>query len=365
MKKIKVMHILPDFGVAGAEKLVSELLLNYNKETLEVSAVSLFNSKESYLVKELEESKCKLFFLNKKSGIDFNVIKDLYILLKKEKPDIIHTHRYVVPYVLFPAILANVLIRVHTVHNIASKELTSKGIIIQNIAYKLFNFKPVAISTKIAKTIEETYGIKDTIVIYNGIDTKKFLDLEKKMKDNKKIKLLHIGRFAEQKNHKLLIDAFKEISLKNNNIELSLVGDGETKKEVENRVKEYKLDDKVKFLGIRKDIPRLMKENDIFVLPSLWEGLPITLLEAMAAGLPIICTDVGGNSDIIDNMNNGILIESNNKEELVNAIELLIYDKELRGKLSERSVSTAKKYDINEISSSYENIYISLLKKDK
>lgn len=360
MEKIKVAHILPDFGIAGAEKLVTELLLNYDKSKFDIIAISLYEDNKSYFINELKENGCKIIFLNKKPGIDFSIIKKLHSTLKKEKVKIIHTHRYVVPYVILPSIICGIKGKIHTVHNIASKELTSKGIIIQNIAYKFLGFKPIGISSIISETIKKVYNIKDVKTIYNGIDTKKFLE-SKRINRESVVNILHIGRFSEQKNHKLLIEAFKIVSNKNKDLILNLVGEGPLKNDIIDLVNKYNLDNNVNFLGIREDIPRLMKENDIFILPSLWEGLPITLLEAMSSGIPMVASNVGGNSDIITNLENGILFESNNLNELVESINLLCKDKRLRDKFSSKSIEKSKSYDIRETSELYENLYSELI----
>lgn len=135
-------------------------------------------------------------------------------------------------------------------------------------------------------------------IIKNAIDLKRFRYDEKQRNEYRtqfgfhgKFVIGHIGRFAVQKNHSFLIDIFEQIALKRSDAELVLVGDGELKKEIERKVLDKKLVDRVKFLGLRHDIPELLNMMDAFVLPSFFEGLPVVGVEAQATGLPVFCSD--------------------------------------------------------------------------
>ena len=114
---------------------------------------------------------------------------------------------------------------------------------------------------------------------------KKELDLEKNLV------IGHIGRFNPQKNHKFLIDIFEKCFEKNQKVRLMLIGDGEGRKEIENKVKERGLQDNVIFMGVRRDVPELLQAMDVFVFPSLYEGLPVTMIEEQAAGVPAVISD--------------------------------------------------------------------------
>ncbi|UMB55460.1 glycosyltransferase family 1 protein [Lutibacter sp. A64] len=141
-------------------------------------------------------------------------------------------------------------------------------------------------------------NIEKVIVINNAIDTSKFEFNKYKSIENKeslglkdKIVVGHIGRFNLQKNHDFLIDVFKEINKINSNSVLLLIGEGDLKETLIKKVKRLKLDDSVCFLGIQSDIPFYLQAMDVFLFPSLYEGLPVTLIEAQASGLKIIASD--------------------------------------------------------------------------
>ena len=149
-----------------------------------------------------------------------------------------------------------------------------------------------------------TFGKKDyndgkVKILHNGIDFEeyKFSEIARKKirvelgLNDDQVVVGHIGRFMTQKNHKFLLDVFKEIHKQHNNTVLMLVGDGELKTDIENKAKEYGLIDSVIFTGVRKDVPALLSAIDIFLFPSLYEGMPNTVIEAQASGLKCLISD--------------------------------------------------------------------------
>lgn len=142
------------------------------------------------------------------------------------------------------------------------------------------------------------FGGKAYQLLPNAIAAEKYIYEEEKAKKIKKeldleknIVIGHIGRFNPQKNHKFLIDIFEKCFEKNQKVRLMLIGDGEGRKEIENKVKERGLQDNVIFMGVRKDVPELLQAMDVFVFPSLYEGLPVTMIEEQAAGVPAVISD--------------------------------------------------------------------------
>ncbi|MGG3478579.1 glycosyltransferase [Peribacillus frigoritolerans] len=365
MKKIKILHVIPDFGTGGAEKLVLDLLSNYDKSKFTMAVLSLYNKSNTIYEKQLEKKGVEVFYLGKKPGIDISMINKIIKIFKKYNPAVIHTHRYVVRYTLIPSVLLRIPIRIHTVHNIAEKELDRIGIKLQNIAYRFFNYIPVAISTSVKNSITDLYKIKSDIpLINNGIDIEKYIFKGIK-KNSGIINLIHIGRFSPQKNHDFLIDVFSRVAKEKSNVRLRLVGDGELRKHIEDKVKFMGIVDRVEFLGIREDIPNLLAESDIFLMSSDWEGLPLTLLEAMASGLPIVATKVGGIPDVAKHNSNAILVPRKNKELFYKAIVNLIEDFDLRNSMSEKSFLLSREFDIRVAEKQYEELYVKKCKEMK
>lgn len=145
--------------------------------------------------------------------------------------------------------------------------------------------------------------------------------------------LIMVGTFKTQKGHVYLIDALSKVIEDHPDVHALLVGDGELRPEIERRIEDEGLHANVEILGSRRDVPDLLAASDVFVLPSLWEGLPMALLEAMASGLPCIATRVSGSSQVIQDGVNGLLVQPGNVEELEVALIRLLTDGDLADSL--------------------------------
>lgn len=195
-----------------------------------------------------------------------------------------------------------------------------------------------------------------------GVDTDKIknLTVNKKEKreslrlDKDDIVLLSVGELNENKNHRLVIDAIYNSSLKNDiRIKYIICGKGPLKEELENLINRFDLSSRIKLLGYREDIYEIMKISDIFVFPSKREGLPVSVIEAMAAGLPIIASDIRGNNELVQS-ENGYLY--NNENEISEFILKLIDDSK---KMGEKSFKISKTYDVTNVINLMNEIYSS------
>jgi len=175
-------------------------------------------------------------------------------------------------------------------------------------------------------------------VVYNGVDLTKYKpdnELRKKIRSlygfsDHDIVIGTIANFRPQKNYEFLIESFKEFSGKNSFAKLLCVGGGPLLDKIKTHTNNLGLNDKVVFTGYSNDIPALLNAMDIFVLASTHEGLPNGILQAMCARIPVISTSVGGCPELIDHMNTGILMGSNNKEEFISAISAIVNDDKFR-----------------------------------
>ena len=352
---MKVMQIMPEFGLAGAEIMCENLMYELVELGIEVVAISLYDF-HSPITERLESNGIKVLYLNKKPGLDFSIIRKLKKVFKVEKPDVIHTHRYVMQYSIPAAIFSKIKHRVHTIHNIAKKENTKIARILNKLFYKFAHVVPVALSEEIKKTVIKEYHLKEknVPVILNGINLQKYSQ-KKDYNLHNPIKIIHVGRFSEQKNHIGLVWAFYNLHKEIPNTTLELVGDGEKKESISSLVEQLGLKDSVHFLGLNSNVGALLFDSDIFVLPSLYEGIPMTIIEAMATGLPIIATNVGGLSDMITSYENGILISA--PEDLKNACLTLINNKELRERIGMNAFVSSNAFSSKTMALKYSEIY--------
>lgn len=316
---MKIIQIMPEFGLAGAEIMCESLTYELIKLGHSVIVLSMYDY-HSAITERMEAAGVDVRYLGKKPGLDFSMIGKMKKIFKEEKPDAVHTHRYVMEYAVPAAVMAGVKRRVHTVHNVARKENTKTARMLNKIFYKCFGAVPVALSGLIQGTVAEEYKIKKEKipVIFNGINLSKCRPKES-YEINGNFKILHIGRFSEQKNHIGLLKAFQMFHEKHPDSELWLIGDGEKRVEIEEYVKDNALTSAVKFLGLQSDVYGYLHDADIFTLPSLYEGIPMTLIEAMGTGLPIAATAVGGVPDMLDS-SCAALIQADG-DELISAFE--------------------------------------------
>jgi len=363
-RKLRVLHILPDFGSGGAERLVVDLLAIADKTRFESAAVSLYLESGTILDKEIKAKGLKVYYLNKRLGLDLRLLFRMYKLFRDVEPDIVHTHLSVLRYTLLPTIICRIGVRIHTIHNVAQKEADRIGKIINTLAFYIGGVLPVSLSREVADTVREVYGRGiSTPVIFNGIPTARFLsDSPRDASANEKAQnftLIHIGRMAPQKNHLLLIEAFAIAVKESPSMQLFLVGDGPLKQQVEKFVNDLELTDKVFFLGLRNDVPSLIEKSDIFILSSDWEGMPLTILEAMAAGKAVLSTAVGAVPEIVDDGVTGILVTPRDAQSLAKGILRLAKDSAMREQMGKAGRQRAvEQFDISRTAGEYEALYL-------
>lgn len=368
-RKPRVLHIIPNFATGGAERLVVNLLKAIDKEKFEVAACSLYAESNTAFEKQLEKYGIQIYYLGKHKGPDLRMIPRLYRLFNVFKPDVVHTHLSVQRYALIPLMLCRISARFHTVHSIAQKEVDTPGKIVNWLAFHFGKVAPVSISQEVARTVEELYNMQ-TPIIYNGIPTKEFQRSDeirstwrkKEGIEDSEVALVHIGSFSPPKNHCLLVEAFERAIEERSDLKLFLVGDGKLRSDIERLVKKKDLNQNIRFLGLRQNIPELLATCDIFILSSDWEGFGLVIAEAMVAGRPVIATAVGGVPELVEDGVTGLLVPPKNTQALAEAILQLVGNSTLREEMGREGQRKAlERFDINQIARQYEELYLKSL----
>jgi len=211
-------------------------------------------------------------------------------------------------------------------------------------------------------------------VIFSGVDVKSFAPSPEQRVEWRTQNLInpdapvfvHVGRFAPPKNHALLIRSFTDVVRHYPDTILLLAGEGELLPAVKELVNRQGLQEKVRFLGPRQDVADLLNASDVFVLPSDWEGVPVSALEAMATGKPIIATAVGGVPEIIESGCNGFLVPAGNSEMLTQAMLTLCNNQTLIRRMGERSRQIAvERFDVRKMAQQYGDLYMRLLERHR
>lgn len=190
--------------------------------------------------------------------------------------------------------------------------------------------------------IDEAESIRDEVLNLIGGESDSFL-------------IISVGDLNKNKNNEVIIKALKK--LQNPKIHYILCGTGEKKDYLISLARKYNLEKTIHFLGFRTDVPQLLKSSDIFAMPSYREGLSRSIIEAMAAGLPCIVSDIRGNVDLIDNGEGGFLVAPDDVDKYAEMISILYENKPLRIKMSNYNLKSVKKYDVNNIKIFIKNIF--------
>lgn len=355
---MKILQVIPYFCFGGAETMCENLTYALKKLGHEVCVVSLA-TEHTPISRRMEESGVRIEYLDKKPGLDLSMIPKLVCLMKREKPDVVHTHLNVIKYAALAAKLTAVKKSVHTVHNVASEEAEGPLQKITNKFYFGLGWSvPVALSPEVKKTIVDLYGLPESKVpvIYNGIDLSRCLP--KQAYSAEKITLIHIGRFNQQKNHRGLLEAFSMLVKQIPDCRLQLLGDGELWDETEAYARKLGIRDRVDFLGSQSNVYPYLQQADIFLLPSLFEGMPMTIIEAMGTGLPVVASRVGGVPDMLQHRESGILVPCDPKE-VCSACAELAGREDLRRQLGETARRESVRFSADYMARQYCEVYTS------
>lgn len=286
------------------------------------------------------------------------MVPKLAKIMKRERPDVVHTHLDVIKYAVAAAKLAGVKKCVHTVHSVAHKEAEGRlQKIINNFYYQLGWSVPVALSAEVQDTIADFYGLpKQKIpVIRNGVDLSKCIPKED-YSTGETVSLLHVGRFDVPKNHAGLLKAFQKLHAAHPQCRLHLVGDGDLREEMERLAEELGVTQWVRFHGMQSNVHPYMHDADLFILPSIYEGNPMTIIEAMGTGLPIAATMVGGIPDMLQNGETGLLVPCET-DAIFRACETLIGDEALRKKLGTNARQDSSRFSAEFMAQQYCDVY--------
>ena len=364
---VKVLHLMQGLEVGGLEYMVVSLLKGLNSTRYQRFICCYDTSGE--LAKSLNGD-IGIHLLKRRQGIDYTYPFKLAALLKRESIQILHLHNSTALfYGVIAGKIARVPIVVYTEH--ARDVFPNIKVRISDKLLSLFTDKVIVVSDYLKKNLieYEWFNPSKIMTIYNGVDETKFKiesntgEIRDRLGLSAASKIIGIvARLDPIKNHKSAIKAIRLIVERFSNAVLLIVGDGPLRGELEHFVRQCKLEKHVVFLGTRTDVHQLLSIMDIFILCSTSEGMPVTLLEAMAAGRPIVATDVGGVSEVIEHGKNGLLIEPNSHELLADAILDLLTNKE---KAQRMGLSARNKFESNFTLSAmikkYEDVYASLL----
>ncbi len=357
-------------GFGGASMHVLQLLKYMRSLGHEVGLVS---SPDKRLITEAKTAGVKVFenpyFVRRFHMLnDVRAFIPVYRAIKDFKPDIIHAHSTKAGVIarFWSAVLGikSVIFTAHGWVFTEGKRYIERWVTaqVEKLMAK-FTTKIICVS-EFDKNLALKFNIapeSKLITIHNGVDPMVFAESLKSKnfkKFDNEIYITFVGRLAPQKDIFLLIDAVEPID----GIKVLVVGDGELRNKVEKYISEKKLNNKIKLLGERFDVPDILAQSDIFVLPSKWEGLPLTIIEAMMSKLPVVATAVGGVPELVDDGITGILVPPGDVKALRFAIKKLVEHPDLRIKMGENGHKKAmEKFKLEDMLVKTLNVYYEVL----
>jgi glycosyltransferase involved in cell wall biosynthesis len=363
---MRIVHIINSLESGGAEKLVLDTLPLYNKMGIKVDLLVL-NDLDYPFMNALKAAECcSIFSLGR--GSRYNPIHIFKIIPFLKKYDVAHVHLFPAQYwvVLAKLVSGSKIKLVYTEHSTSGRRVRSrifKGI--DPFFYKQYQ-KIVCITQIVGDVVKKHTGLSDSNieVINNGVPIDTFKNSIPKDKfdffpnSDKNLKtIIQVSSFKEPKDQATLIRAMSYLS---SNVKLLLVGEGILQQQCKELAKELKVDDRVLFLGIRMDVPELVKMTDIVVLSSNYEGFSLASIEGMASGKPVIASDVDCLTAIVKDA--GILFKPGDAKELSRYIDKLltnnIYYQDVVSKCHQR----AAQYDIKLMVDQHIELYTGLYK---
>lgn len=395
-RKLHIMQIIYDLGIGGAQEMVRTLVDGLVASDCEVVVCTF---RDGPVRKSIEELGVKVVVLpgRRRSVFAFplfvlesvQIWRRLAVLVRENRIDLIQTHLlraldFVVLLLRPVTPLRAVLVTMHCASlNLHERELPpyQKWLLIpKRYGHRLLGrmVSPwvsgyVAVSDEVREsTLNYVQPLPGKItVINNGVDTKRYgkpVDRDGVRRSlglgvNSHL-IAQVGTLKEQKGHCYLVEALASIVPQHPNVHALFIGDGELRVELQDLVRTLGLQENIHFLGNRGDVPELLAASDLFVLPSLWEGLSIALLEAMATGLPIIASVVSGTVQAIEAGETGVLVPPGNSRELALAITNILGDPEGARTMGARAkIRAEREFSARKQAEEHKDLYLRLLQR--
>lgn len=307
------MHVIHRFDTGGLENGLVNLINHLPVSEYHHTVVTMKGYNPDF-VKRVKTQNLDLIDLNKQEGNDFGIYRRFFSILGEVKPDILHTRNTGTLEMQIVGWLRRVAYRIHGEHGWDVNDMhgTNRKYRLLRRLIRPFIHRYVTLSMEAKDYLKNKIRVpdKDIAHICNGVNTTKFhpdnqaaADYPEGFLNSEHLIFGTVGRLAEVKNQTYLMEAFIHLTQQNqdvaNKLKLVVVGDGILLNKLKEMAKDASIEEQVWFTGNRSDIPQVMAGFDVFVLPSLAEGISNTILEAMASGLPVIATEVGGTPDLV------------------------------------------------------------------
>lgn len=364
---IHVVHVMDSLAVGGMETGVTNLV-DALTEGIRHTVVTI--SRSGPLADRLPP-RVDCHCVGKRPGLDPGAFLRLVLLLRRLRPSIVHSRNWGAFDAVVAARLAGVPSVIHGEHG---REATDPDGLDRrrNRARRLLAplvSRFVTVSADLHRWLVTTVKVtpEKVLTIHNGVDVSRFTAGDRRAGreilglPSQRVVVGAVGRLDPVKDHAKLIEAFAALHAVRRDTELVIVGEGPSRLDLERRIVELGLTGHVHLLGLRRDVPVLLRGFDVFVLPSLAEGISNTVLEAMASGLPVVATRVGGNTELVEDGATGTLVTARDSRALADAIRAYVEDSALRARHGDAGRRRAlEHFTIDNMADAYRALYTSV-----
>lgn len=380
MSRYRILRLITWLPQGGIERKIVAVLPKLNKDLFEVHLCCI--RERGGLADDLEKQGVPVHLVPFNGRLDPLALLKLRRLTRRLKIDLVHSHMYRANTPATALKLADPRLKViGHYHNVNTWE-TPRQLKMDRFMALRRNIN-VAVSEAVRNNVVETLGIPEeiTTTLYNCVDLAEFRRLDRAARIVVRDKLgltsshrivIMVARMVSQKNHPLVLEIAPEILRECPNARFIFVGGGPDEEMLKARAREAGIADKCLFLGRRDDVPRLLGASDVAILPSYKEGFSNAVLEAMACGLPVIASDVGGNNEIIDPGTNGYLLGTVSdpasrfgvaiqNSQFPRLLKRLLTDDDHRERLAEAAWQRSRHYGIDAMVHEVEQLYLEIL----
>ncbi|WP_296751564.1 glycosyltransferase [Roseiflexus sp.] len=366
-KRLRILHVIETLWLGGAQRLLPGLLKGLDPQRFDSHLVALHDGP---LRQEFESARIPLTMLSARRFYEPRVVASLVRIIREGGFDVVHTHLTGADVVGRVAGALTGVPVVSTMHNIPYDYDQQKfhRRLLQRLTARTLAVRLVMVAPGISSAYERQWKIPPSrlVAIKNAVPMEPYLAIAEGVADGFPPTVTTIGRLDIQKAYHLLLEAFRLVLHTRPDARLRIVGNGRMEAALRQQAFSIDIAHAVTFEGLRHDIPVVLSETHVFTLSSLWEGLPVTAVEAMAAARPVVLTDVGGCRDLVTPGVEGALVPPGNVSALADALVEMLGDPD-RQRLSGRRgrAKVRQEFGIEQYVRGHEQLYLSLVAPER
>lgn len=366
-KRLRILHVIETLWLGGAQRLLPGLLKGLDPRRFNSHMVALHDGP---LRQEFESARIPLTLLGARHFYEPRVLTALVRIVREDGFDVVHTHLTGADVVGRVAGALTGVPVVSTMHNIPHDYDQQKihRRLLQRLTARTLAARLVMVAPAIGSAYERQWKIPRSriVAINNAVPVEPYLAIAEGAPDGLPPTVTTIGRLSAQKAHHILLEAFRLVLQKHPDARLRIVGDGRLEAALRQQAFSNGIAHAVTFEGLRHDIPVVLSETHVFTLSSLWEGLPVTAVEAMAAARPVVLTDVGGCRDLVIPGVEGMLVPPGDVSALADALIAMLDNPEQQRLFGRRGrAKVRQEFGIEQYVRGHEQLYLSLVAPER